>query len=206
MAHDALRGPRPSCPGAVFLDRDGTINREVHHLSRPEQLELLPGAAEGLRSLHQAGYRLVVVTNQSAIGRGILDGDRLDRIHQRLSGMLGAEGVDIAAWYHCPHRPDEGCACRKPGTGLFAQGRRELGISLDHAWMVGDRLSDLQAGRAVGARTILVATGYGRREYRLPGRRACTDYYVESLIRAARIIMQTERTRPEQSGSPINLR
>ena len=148
---------------AVFLDRDGTINREVHRLSRPVELELLPGVAEGLRSLHEAGHLLVVVTNQSAIGRGLLDRDRLDEIHSRLSVMLAAEGVQIAAWYDCPHRPDDECSCRKPATGLFERGCRELGISLDQAWVVGDRLSDLQAGRAVGARTILVATGYGRR-------------------------------------------
>ena len=178
-------------PSAVFLDRDGTINREVDHLVHPEQLELLPGAAEGLRSLHQAGHLLVVVTNQSAIGRGWLDRHRLDEIHRRLSDMLGAEGVKIAAWYHCPHGPDDGCSCRKPASGLFERGRLELGISLNHAWMVGDRLSDLQAARAVGARTILVATGYGRREYRLPEQRGYTDYYVESLIEAARIIMQS---------------
>ncbi len=175
---------------AVFLDRDGTINREVHYLSRPEQLELLPGASEGLRSLHEAGYLLVVVTNQSAVGRGLLNRDRLDEIHRCLSGMLDAEGVKIAAWYDCPHRPDDGCSCRKPAIGLFERGRRELGISLDHAWMVGDRLSDLQAGRAIGARTILVATGYGRREYRLPQRHEYTDYYAESLIDVAQIITE----------------
>ena len=184
-----LRAARKS-QSAVFLDRDGTINREVHHLSRPAQLKLLPGAAEGLRTLHEAGRRLIVVTNQSAVGRGLLNRDRLDEIHRRLGGMLAAEGVSIAAWYDCPHRPDDGCSCRKPASGLFERARRELGIALEQAWMVGDRLSDLQAGRAVGARTILVATGYGRREYRLPQRRECADYYAESLIEAARIIMR----------------
>ena len=185
-------------PAAVFLDRDGTINREVHYLSRPGQLKLLPGAAEGLRRLHEAGHLLVVVTNQSAIGRGLLQRDRLDEIHRCLGGMLHAEGVNITAWYDCPHLPDDGCSCRKPAIGLFEQGSRELGISLDHAWMVGDRLSDLQAGRAVGARTILVATGYGRREYRLPQRREYADYYAESLIEAAQIIL-----RPAAGGSGL---
>ena len=176
---------------AVFLDRDGTINQEVHHLSRPEQLKLLPGASEGLRSLHEAGHPLIVVTNQSVVGRGLLTRDRLDEIHRRLSVMLHAEGVNIAAWYDCPHHPDDGCSCRKPAIGLFERGCQELGISLDQAWMVGDRLSDLQAGRAVGARTILVATGYGRREYRLPQCRECADYYAESLVEAAQAIMRT---------------
>ena len=185
-------------PAAVFLDRDGTINREVHYLSRPGQLKLLPGAAEGLRRLHDAGHLLVVVTNQSAVGRGLLQRDRLDEIHRCLGGMLRAEGVNITAWYDCPHLPDDGCSCRKPAIGLFERGSRELGISLDHAWMVGDRLSDLQAGRAVGARTILVATGYGSREYRLPQRREYADYYAESLIEAAQIIL-----RPAAGGSGL---
>ena len=175
----------------MFLDRDGTINREVHYLSRPEQLMLLPGASDGLRLLHEAGHTLVVVTNQSAVGRGLLNRERLDEIHRRLGNILDAQGVRVAAWYHCPHRPDDGCSCRKPAIGLFKRSHQELGISLDHAWMVGDRLSDMQAGRAVGAQTILVATGYGRNEYQLPQRRECTDYYAESLIEAAQIIMRS---------------
>jgi len=176
-------------PPTVFLDRDGTINREVHHLSDPDQLELLPGAAEGLRELYRAGYPLVVVSNQSPIGRGMFTEDRLREINGRLSEMLAAEGVQIAGWYWCPHAPWEGCSCRKPAPGLLLKAREEMGVILETSWIVGDRLNDLSAGRQVGARTILVATGYGQGEYALPDRLACVDYFVPTLREAADVIL-----------------
>ncbi len=170
----------------VFLDRDGTINREVHHLSDPDQLELLPGAAEGLRELCRAGYRLVVVSNQSPIGRGLFTEERLKEINARLAGMLAREGVQIAGWYWCPHAPWEGCSCRKPAPGLFLRASEEMDVILEGAWVVGDRLGDLIAGRQVGARTILVATGYGESEYTLPERPAIVDYFVPDAARGGR--------------------
>ena len=151
------------------MDRDGTINREVHHLSDPDQLELLPGAAEGLRELCEAGCKLVVVSNQSPIGRGMFTEARLLEINGRLSEMLAAEGVKIGGWYWCPHAPWEGCECRKPAPGMFLRARDEMGVILEKSWIVGDRLSDLQAGRQVGARAILVATGYGEERVRFAG-------------------------------------
>ena len=173
----------------VFLDRDGTINREVHHLSDPEQLELLPGAAEGLRELCRAGCTLVVVSNQSPIGRGLFSEARLREINARLSEMLAAEGVQIAGWYWCPHTPSDGCSCRKPAPGMFLRARDEMGVILDKSWVVGDRLGDLRAGRQVGARAILVATGYGEGEYALPEHTACVDYFVPTLREAADVIL-----------------
>jgi len=173
----------------VFVDRDGTINREVHHLSHPDQLELLPGAAEGLRALCDAGYPLVVVSNQSPIGRGMLTEDRLREIHARLTEMLAAQGVRISGWYWCPHAPWEGCTCRKPAPGMFFKARDELGVILDSSWVVGDRLSDLRAGRKVGSRTILVATGYGQEEYALPDRPELADHFVPTLREAAKVIL-----------------
>jgi D-glycero-D-manno-heptose 1,7-bisphosphate phosphatase len=174
---------------AVFLDRDGTINREVHHLSDPAQLELLPGVVEGLRRLRARGCPLVMVSNQSPIGRGKFTEDRLREINARLAQMLAGEGVEIAGWYWCPHLPDAGCACRKPAPGMFFRARDELGVILDSSWIIGDRLSDMQAGRRAGARTILVATGYGQGEYELPERAACVDYFVPSLVEAADVIL-----------------
>ncbi len=180
--------PRFGSP-AVFLDRDGTINREVHYLSDPDQLELLPGAAVGLRRLYEAGCVLIVVSNQSPIGRGIFTEERLREINTRLSEMLSAEGIKIEGWYWCPHTPEEGCECRKPASGMFLQARDELGVILEKSWIVGDRLSDLRAGRQVGARAILVATGYGEREYALPEHTAVVDYFVPSLREAADVIL-----------------
>jgi D-glycero-alpha-D-manno-heptose 1-phosphate guanylyltransferase len=184
------RATQPAAP-AVFLDRDGTVNREVHHLSDPAQLELLPGAAEGLRQLAARGCPLVIVSNQSPIGRGKFTEQRLREIHARLAEMLRAEGVEIAGWYWCPHLPDDGCTCRKPAPGMFLRAAAELGIILENSWIVGDRLSDMQAGREVGARSILVATGYGQGEYDLPARPTCVDYFVPTLREAADIILRT---------------
>jgi D-glycero-D-manno-heptose 1,7-bisphosphate phosphatase len=174
----------------VFVDRDGTINRDVHHLSDPNQLELLPGAAVGLHGLYEAGCTLIVVSNQSPIGRGMFTEARLLEINGRLSEMLAAEGVQIGGWYWCPHAPWEGCACRKPAPGLFLRARDELGVILEKSWIVGDRLTDLQAGRQVGARAILVATGYGEGEYALPESAACVDYFVPTLREAADVILR----------------
>jgi D-sedoheptulose 7-phosphate isomerase len=176
-------------PPTVFLDRDGTINREVHHLSDPEQLELLPGAADGLRALYNAGCELVVVSNQSPIGRGLLTENRLREINARLADMLQ---VQIAGWYCCPHTPWDGCDCRKPAPGMFLRARDEMGVKLEKSWVIGDRLADLQAGRQVGARTILVATGYGRDEYALPERAASVDYFVPTLREAAEVIVNAK--------------
>jgi D-glycero-alpha-D-manno-heptose 1-phosphate guanylyltransferase len=173
----------------IFLDRDGTINREVHHLSDPDQLELLPGAVEGMRALYDAGCVLVVVSNQSPIGRGMFTEDRLREINNRLAEMLVAERIRIAGWYWCPHAPWEGCTCRKPAPGLFIKARDEMGVILEKSWVVGDRLADLVAGRQVGARTILVATGYGQSEYALPERAASVDYFVPTLREAANVIL-----------------
>jgi D-glycero-D-manno-heptose 1,7-bisphosphate phosphatase len=178
----------PTAP-VVFLDRDGTINRDVHHLSDPAQLELLPGVAKGLRRLRARGCPLVVVSNQSPIGRGMFTEDRLREINARLAAMLADEGIEIAGWYWCPHLPGAGCACRKPAPGLIFRARDELGVILEGSWMIGDRLSDLQAGRSAGAQTILVATGYGQGESLLPERAACADHFVPSITEAADIIL-----------------
>jgi histidinol-phosphate phosphatase family protein len=174
---------------AVFVDRDGTINREVHHLSDPDELELLPGAAVGLRALHTAGCPLIVVSNQSPIGRGMFTEDRLQEINGRLAEMLAETGVEIAGWYWCPHAPWEGCSCRKPAPGLFFKAHDELGVILETSWVIGDRLSDLKAGRQVGSRTILVATGYGQGEHALPERPEFADYFVPTLREAAVVIL-----------------
>lgn len=153
---------------AVFLDRDGTINREVNYLADPGQLELLPGAKEALARM-ASRHPLVVVTNQAGIARGYLDEPRLQEIHARLAELL--QPVPLAGIYYCPHHPEAGappyrqrCACRKPRPGMLLRAAEELGIDLAGSVIVGDKLSDLEAGREVGCRTLLVLTGYGQRE------------------------------------------
>jgi D-glycero-D-manno-heptose 1,7-bisphosphate phosphatase len=164
-------GPAGTTPGdagrpVVFLDRDGTLIREADYPSRPEQVELVPGAVEALRCLADAGFALVVVTNQSGIARGLFSEEDYRAVTARLQALLAREGVRLDAVYHCPHHPDftGPCDCRKPGTGMFLRARDELGVRLEGAWVVGDRLRDLEPVRAFGGRGILVRTGYGRGE------------------------------------------
>ena len=154
----------------VILDRDGTLIVECNYLSSPEQVRLLPGAAEGLRRMRQIGLGLVVVTNQSGIGRGYFDLETLNRIHQRLSYLLSAEGVVLDGIYFCPHTPEQGCACRKPATGLVEQAAGELGFDPRGSICIGDKPCDIELGRRAGAAAcLLVRTGYGEGIASQPG-------------------------------------
>lgn len=148
----------------VLLDRDGTINEEVGYVLTPEELRLIPGALEGLRELRELGLGLVVVTNQSPIGRGTLTQAGLDEVHARLRELLAEGGVELDGIEHCPHLPDDGCACRKPGTAMVERAALSHGFAPAEAWVVGDHAGDMRLGRAIGARTILVLTGHGREE------------------------------------------
>jgi len=170
----------------VILDRDGTINVEKHYLSDPGQVELIDSAAEGVRLLREMGLKTVVVTNQSAVDRGYFDLQALDGIHRRLSELLRMQGTEIDAIYFCPHRPDENCRCRKPGVELLEQAARDFGADLREAFVVGDKSCDIEMGRRVGATTLLVETGYGRRT--LAEHDINADYVVEDLLEAARVI------------------
>jgi len=156
---------------AVFLDRDGTINREVNHLNSPDQLELLPGAADAIRRLNRNGTLAIVITNQPVVARGDLSFQDLGLIHARLESLLGAGGAFLDGLYFCPHHPDKGfpgevvelkrtCTCRKPEPGLIDQACRDLAIGRQDSWMVGDTTSDIEAGRRAGIRTVLLRTGH----------------------------------------------
>jgi D-glycero-D-manno-heptose 1,7-bisphosphate phosphatase len=187
----------------VALDRDGTVIAERHYLSDPEQVELLEGAADGLRRLRELGLGLVLVTNQSAVGRGYFDLSRLEEIHRRLRELLDAEGVTLDGIYYCPHTPDEGCACRKPRPEMIEAAARELGFDPSRAFVVGDKACDVELGRGVGATTLLVRTGYGAR---LAGEgKAGADYVVDNLSEAARVVegllAADERTATDASRS-----
>ena len=146
---------------AVFLDRDGTINREVHYLSDPARFELLVGAGDALRRLADAGHLLVVITNQSGISRGYFGEGELAAVHARMEQELAAFGVRLAGIYSCPALPGDGDPDRKPGTGMIERAAAELGIDLASSWMIGDKTADVLAGRNAGLRTVLVKTGYG---------------------------------------------
>ena len=182
---------------AVFLDRDGTLIEQVHHLNRVDQVSLLPDAWDALRRLREGGYRLMVVTNQSVIGRGMLTEAGLEEIHSEMRRQLAEYQVAIDAIYHCPVAPslsDQRVVehpDRKPGPGMLLRAAREHGIDLSRSWMIGDMISDLLAGRNAGVRgTIGVRTGYGGRLE--PGDPAI-DYLVDDLAAAVEVILGEEQ-------------
>jgi D-glycero-D-manno-heptose 1,7-bisphosphate phosphatase len=144
---------------AAFLDRDGTIVHDRHYLADPDGLELLAGAGAALRRLSELGFLLVVVSNQSGVGRGLFTLDDVERMNARLRDLLAREGVVLAGIYVCPHHPDDGCRCRKPEPGLIETAAAELGIDLGRSIMIGDRDSDVAAGAAAGLTAMRVGDG-----------------------------------------------
>jgi len=170
----------------VILDRDGTINAECKYLSQPKQVELLPGAASGLRQMMALGLGLIIITNQSGIGREYFDYPRVESIHQRLREVLQAEGVTLDAIYVCPHTPEDECNCRKPKTGLLEQAGRDYGFNPASCFVIGDKVVDIELGQRVNATTFLVRTGYGA-ELEHEGT-VRPDYIVDDLEQAAQII------------------
>jgi D-glycero-D-manno-heptose 1,7-bisphosphate phosphatase len=172
----------------VLLDRDGTIVEERDYLSDPKELRLLPGAAAALRELQTMGLGLIVITNQSGIGRGYFDESRLASIHSRLVELLAAEEIQLDGIYVCPHTPDDDCSCRKPKTGLAEKAAAELGFDLQESFVVGDKASDIELGQNIGATTLLVRTGYGNQQ---PLGAESHLYYVAGDLRhAVRIIRE----------------
>jgi D-glycero-D-manno-heptose 1,7-bisphosphate phosphatase len=143
---------------AVFLDRDGTLNADrVDYVKRLEELAWLPGVFEPLQRLNEAGFELVVVTNQAAVAKRLTDGEEIERIHRAMASQLAQNGIRVAGFYYCPHDERDGCGCRKPKPGLLLRAAEELDIDLSRSWIVGDRECDLAAGEAAGCRAILVS-------------------------------------------------
>ena len=185
---------------AVFVDRDGTLNREVHYLRRVRDLRLIRGAAEGVRRLRQAGFAVVVVTNQSAVARGLLDLSGLEVIHRALRARLARQGALLDGVYACPHHPDVtgACRCRKPAGGLVRRAVRDLGIDLHRSYVVGDSAADLGLAATVGAAGVLVLTGHGRRTARAldpAGSAPRADRIATSFRTAAEWIIDDSRQR-----------
>lgn len=147
---------------AIFLDRDGTLIQEVGYLGDPEGVVLLPGVPEALRRLRDAGYALVLVSNQAGVARGLFTEDDVRAVNARLAELLAEHDVALDAWYWCTHHPEVGgpCDCRKPATGMLERAAREHGLDLARSWMVGDHPSDVECARRAGARGILVLTGH----------------------------------------------
>ena len=146
----------------VILDRDGVINQDsASYIKSPDEWKPIPGSLEAIALLNQAGYRVLIATNQSGVGRGLFDMATLNAIHDKMHRALGQFGGHVDGIFYCPHAQDAGCACRKPSPGLLDEISRRFGVSLDGVPFIGDSLRDLQAATAVGAQPVLVLTGKG---------------------------------------------
>jgi len=177
---------------AVFLDRDGTINVEKEYLSDPEALFLVEGAAEGIKKLNDAGFAVIITTNQSGIGRGLFTEMTLRAIHKKLDRLIKEKsGGRVDATYFCKHAPGENCDCRKPLPGMIKQAEREFGLDLSRSYVVGDKKADVEFGRNSGTKSILVLTGYGAEEKRKLGL-AQPDFIADDLLDAAGYILRQE--------------
>lgn len=189
---------------AVFLDRDGTLVKEVsaQGLHSAAQLELLPGVAEAIHELNHAGLRAVLVTNQPVIAKGFCTEDELQTIHNKLETLLGREHAFLDRIYFCPHHPEKGfpgervelkidCACRKPRPGMIFQAQRDLNIDLVNSWLIGDTTTDVQTARNAGVKSILVRTGYGGGD----GKHAAQpDFAFDTLLEAVRFVVGAQKT------------
>ncbi|MFI5370153.1 MAG: D-glycero-alpha-D-manno-heptose-1,7-bisphosphate 7-phosphatase [Candidatus Eisenbacteria bacterium] len=149
---------------ALFVDRDGTLVREIGYLSAPEELELLPGVPGALRAAREAGLPVIVVSNQSGVGRGLFTLERVYQAMARLRELLRPHDVELDGIYLCPHRPEDDCPCRKPRTGLLERAAEDQWLTLAGSTMVGDKRIDAETGQNAGGHGVLVRTGYGRDE------------------------------------------
>ncbi len=147
---------------AVFLDRDGVINKERRdYVKTINELEMIPDVGKAIKKLKGAGFLVVVVTNQSAVNRGLTNHDNINKIHSTIQNHLRKSNASLDGFYYCPHRPDENCECRKPKPGLILKASQELRIDLKSSWMVGDNDSDIEAAKSVGCKTVKVDTKHG---------------------------------------------
>jgi histidinol-phosphate phosphatase family protein len=182
---------------AVFLDRDGTLLEEVGYLDRLERLTIFPFSVDGVRLLNRAGFKVVVITNQAGVARGLVEEPFVGEAHSYLAGVFAEGGATIDGWYYCPHHPDapieayrQQCECRKPRPGMIRRAERDLDLDLARSFVVGDRWLDVELARAVGARGVLVRTGYGASEERRPQPGIQADAVVDNLMAAVTWILR----------------
>jgi len=188
----------------VFLDRDGTINEEVGYVNHIERFFLLPGVGQAIRLLNQHGWKTVVVTNQSGVARGYFPESLIHQVHQKMKKLLESEEAHLDGIYYCPHHPDIGvppyrqkCRCRKPATGMIEEAMKEFALDLSQSYMVGDRGVDIEFAHHIGAKAILVLTGYGKGEWEYSGAhwRVKPDHVAPDLLEAVQWILLQESHR-----------
>ena len=183
---------------AVFLDRDGTLSEERGFIDRLELIEIFPWTSDAIRLLNRAGFAVVVVTNQSAIGRGIIDLPFLQTVHDAFDRHLVRSGAKIDRYYYCPHHPDAplpeyrmACRCRKPGPGMIEQATTELGLDPSRSFMVGDRLIDVACGHAAGVKSLLVRSGHSAHRGEAPPGLSEPDAILNNLMEAVGWILRS---------------
>jgi D-glycero-D-manno-heptose 1,7-bisphosphate phosphatase len=189
---------------AVFLDRDGTVNEEVGYVNHVERFTLLPRVGEAIRLLNQNGLKTVVITNQSGVARGYFPESLVRLVHKKMQELLKKDGAHLDGIYYCPHHPDVGappyrqkCRCRKPEPGLIEEAVMDLDLDLRSSYMIGDRGVDIEFAHRVGAKGILVLTGYGKGEWEYWGRqwKESPEYVAQDLFEAVRWILLQESKR-----------
>ena len=191
---------------AVFLDRDGTINLDTGYMSDPEALELLPGAGSAIKELNEHNVLVVVVSNQSAVARGYATEEQVESVNRRLKQLLKAEGAYCDDIFFCPHHPEDSCGCRKPDIGLIEAAKRKLSIIPEQSYMVGDKRSDMELARRVGATAIMVLTGLG--EVELNRSETNPDFTAKDLGAAVKWILDDlkrakKKSDKEQKGNRV---
>lgn len=183
----------------VFMDRDGTVSKEIGYVNHPARYELLPRTAAAIKKLNQAGIKAILTTNQAGVARGYFKEDMILRVHEKLEKLLAAEDAYLDEIYYCPHHPDVGegkyrqdCDCRKPAPGLLLRGQEKHDLDLSKSYMIGDKISDVEVGQKVGAKGILVLTGYGigAYEYEREQWQVEPDYIAKDLLDAVDWILR----------------
>lgn len=172
---------------AVFLDRDGIVTKDVHYCRCPEDLELLPRVPQAIKLLNEHCYKVVILTNQSGVGRGYFNEKTLAEIHEKMKDELAKEGAVVDAIYYCPHHPDDNCSCRKPKPQLVFRAVQEHNLELQGAFMVGDRPIDIELGRQAGCRTILVRSSPSKYVKQKP------DFFAPDLTAAVDIMLALDQ-------------
>jgi len=189
--------PKTAAARGVFIDKDGTLIDNVPYNVDPGRIRLALGAVEGITMLHQAGFLLVVVSNQSGVARGLFSEQALGAVQQRIRDLLNKANVPLAGFYYCPHHPEGKvtryavvCQCRKPAPGLIYRAADELGLDCKQSWLIGDILDDVEAGRRAGCRTVLIDNG-NETEWQ-PGPQRQPHFQAKDLAEAARIIIDNQ--------------
>ncbi len=189
---------------AIIMDRDGTVCDEVGYINHVDRIRLLPRSAEAIRLANAADFQTVVVTNQAGVARGYFAESLIDEVHDRVRELLAEGGARLDGIYYCPHHPEVGapayrkeCTCRKPSPGMLERARDEMGIDLSASFMIGDTIKDVEAGRRVGATSILVLSGYGKGEleYQSHAWKVKPDHVADNLLTAITWILERESQR-----------